>query len=217
VDWFPFYLSLKVSLTGTALNTVVGTGIAYGMARGRFRGKDLLDALLMQPMVMPPTVLGYYLLVAFGRYSPLGRFLSETCGIELVFTWQGAVLAACVVSLPLFILPARTALAGIDLRLEQVARTLGQSRWGVFRTISLPLAWRGIAAGMTLSFARAMGEFGATLMIAGNIPGRTQTAAIAIYDAAQRGDTATTNVLVALMTLLSFAALWGVNRFLKRG
>ncbi|MBI2952510.1 molybdate ABC transporter permease subunit [bacterium] len=216
MNWFPFYLSLKVAVVATLLNSLLGTGIAWTMARRQFRGKALIEALLVQPLVMPPTVLGYYLLTSFGRYTPLGDFLAGTLGISLVFTWQGAVLASSVSSIPLFIMPARAAFEGIDRRLEQVARTLGQGRWGVFRTISLPLAWRGIVAGMVMTFARAMGEFGATLMLAGNIPGKTQTASIAIYDAVQSGDTTLANTLVALMTLLSIAALWFANRFLKR-
>lgn len=216
MNWFPFYLSLKVAVVATLINSLLGTGIAWNMARRQFRGKALIEALLVQPLVMPPTVLGYYLLISFGRYSPLGDFLAETLGISLVFTWQGAVLASSISSIPLFIMPARAAFEGIDRRLEQVARTLGQSPWGVFRTISLPLAWRGIVAGMVMTFARAMGEFGATLMLAGNIPGKTQTASIAIYDAVQSGDTTLANALVALMTLLSIAALWFANRFLKR-
>jgi len=216
VNWFPFYLSLKVAVFATLVNCLLGVGVAWIMARRQFRGKNLAEALLMQPLVMPPTVLGYYLLTTLGRYSTVGRFLSGTFGFDLAFTWQGAVVASSISSLPLFIMPARTAFEGIDRRLEQVARTLGQGRWGVFWTISLPLAWRGIVAGMLMSFARAMGEFGATLMLAGNIPDKTQTAAIAIYDAVQSGDTTLANALVALMTLLSIGGLWFVNRFLKK-
>lgn len=215
MNWFPFYLSLKIAVVATAVNSVLGTGIAWGMARRQFRGKELIDALIMQPLVMPPTVLGYYLLTTFGRYSPIGSFLTDTCGIDLIFTWRGAVLAASVASLPLFIKPTRAAFEGIDARLEQVARILGKTEWEVFRTVSFPLARRGIIAGMTMAFARAMGEFGATLMVAGNIPGRTQTVSIAIYDAVQGGDVALANALVALMTLISVAALWCVNRFLR--
>ena len=216
MNWFPFYLSLKVAVVATLINSLLGIGVAWIMARRQFLGKNLVEALLMQPLVMPPTVLGYYLLTTFGRYSTLGRFLSGAFGLDLAFTWQGAVVASSISSLPLFIMPARTAFEGIDVRLERVARTLGQSAWGAFRTVSLPLAWRGIVAGMLMSFARAMGEFGATLMLAGNIPGKTQTAAIAIYDAVQSGDATLTNTLVALMTLLSLGSLWFVNWFLRK-
>lgn len=216
MNWFPFYLSLKVAVVATLVNGLLGVGVAWIMARRQFRGKTLVDALLMQPLVMPPTVLGYYLLTTLGRYSALGRFFSEVFGIDLAFTWQGAVVASSISSFPLFVMPARTAFEGVDVRLEEVARTLGQTAWGAFRTVSLPLAWRGIVAGMLMSFARAMGEFGATLMLAGNIPGKTQTAAIAIYDAVQSGDTTLTNTLASLMTLLSIGGLWFVNWFLKK-
>ena len=167
----------------------------------------------MQPLVIPPTVLGYYLLVAFGRGSWLGAFLESTLGVTLVFTWQGAVLAATVASMPLFVKPARAAIESVDRQLENAARLLGRGEWAVFRTITLPLAWRGIVAGAVMAFARAVGDFGTTLMVAGNIPGRTQTVSIAIYDAVQAGDQGRANALVVLVTVFSVGVLWFVARF----
>ena len=206
-DWFPIYLTLKVSLTATSLTVVIGLGIAWVLAKKRFWGKNLLDALLMQPLVIPPTVLGYYLLVTFGRGAWLGRFLEENLGLTLIFTWRGAVLAALATSLPLFIKPARAAMEGVDPHLENAARLLGRSEPGVFRAITLPLAWRGVLAGVMMAFARSMGDFGATLMVAGNIPGRTQTVSIAIYDAMQAGDVGVANTLVVIMTVFSISVL----------
>lgn len=210
--WFPVLLTLKVSVTATVLSTAIGMAVAWLLARKHFPGKNLLDALLMQPLVIPPTVLGYYLLVVFGRNGALGRFLEETFGLTLVFTWRGAVLAALVTSLPLFIKPARASIESVDTRLENAARLLGRTEIGVFWSITFPLAWRGLLAGGMMAFARAMGDFGATLMVAGNIPGRTQTVSIAIYDAVQAGDLAGANALVLLMTVFSIAVLLVVNR-----
>ena len=206
-DWFPIYLTLQVSLTAPSLTVVIGLGIAWVLAKKRFWGKNLLDALLMQPLVIPPTVLGYYLLVTFGRGAWLGRFLEENLGLTLIFTWRGAVLAALATSLPLFIKPARAAMEGVDPHLENAARLLGRSELGVFRAITLPLAWRGVLAGVMMAFARSMGDFGATLMVAGNIPGRTQTVSIAIYDAMQAGDVGVANTLVVIMTVFSISVL----------
>jgi molybdate transport system permease protein len=193
-------------------SVTLGLLVAWVLAKWQFRGKNLVDALIMQPMVIPPTVLGYYLLVAFGRRSPLGEALESWFGLTLVFTWQGAVLAAMVASLPLFIKPVRAALESVDARLEHAARLLGKTEWTVMRTVTLPLAWRGILAGGVLAFARAVGDFGTTLMVAGNIPGRTQTVPIAIYDAVQSGEQGQANALVLLVTLFSVAVLWLVSR-----
>ncbi len=211
-DWTPVLLTLKVSLTATLFSVSLGLLVAWVLAKWQFRGKNLVDALIMQPMVIPPTVLGYYLLVAFGRRSPLGEALEDWFGLTLVFTWQGAVLAAMVASMPLFIKPVRAALESVDARLEQAARLLGKSELTVLRTVTLPLAWRGILAGGVLAFARAVGDFGTTLMVAGNIPGRTQTVPIAIYDAVQSGQQSQANALVLLVTLFSVAVLWLVSR-----
>ncbi len=212
-SWHPVWLTLRVSFTATVFSVLIGLLLAWFLARKEFRGKNLLDALLMQPLVIPPTVLGYYLLVAFGRGSWLGQLLEQTFGVTLVFTWQGAVLAAMVASMPLFIKPARAAIESVDRQLENAARLLGKSEWAVFRTITLPLAWRGVVAGTVMAFARAVGEFGTTLMVAGNIPGKTQTVSIAIYDAVQAGDQGRANSLVLLVTVFSIGVLWFVSRF----
>lgn len=215
MDVFPLYLTLKVSIFATFFSIVIGLCFAWLMARREFFGKGILDAIIMQPLVIPPTVLGYYLLVLLGRSSPLGRFLEDTAGITLVFTWKGAVVAAFVASLPLFVRPARAAIEGVDKNLENAARLLGKTEWEVLKTITIPLAWRGIVAGGIIAFARATGEFGATLMIAGNIPGVTQTLPVGIYDAVQRGDTATANLFVGIITLFSFSVIYFVNRFTR--
>ncbi len=215
MDVFPLYLTLKVSIFATFFSIVIGLAFAWLMARREFFGKGILDAIIMQPLVIPPTVLGYYLLVLLGRSSPLGRFLEDTVGITLVFTWKGAVVAAFVASLPLFVRPARAAIEGVDRNLENAARLLGKTEWEVLKTITIPLAWRGIVAGGIIAFARATGEFGATLMIAGNIPGVTQTLPVGIYDAVQMGDTATANLLVGIITLFSFSVIYFVNRFTR--
>src|SRR3989304_5050528 len=215
MDIFPLYLTLKVSVAATFFSVIIGLGLAWLMARRGFWGKGVLDALIMQPLVIPPTGLGYYLLVLLGRSSPLGRFLEETLGITLVFTWKWAVIAAVVASLPLFVRPARAAIEGVDKNLENAARLLGKNEWDVLKTITIPLAWRGIVAGSIMAFARATGEFGATLLVAGNIPGMTQTLSIAIYDAVQMGNTNLANLLVGIITLFSFLILYFVNRFTK--
>lgn len=215
MDVFPLYLTLKVSIFATFFSIVIGLCFAWLMARRDFFGKGILDAIIMQPLVIPPTVLGYYLLVLLGRSSPLGRFLEDTAGITLVFTWKGAVVAAFVASLPLFVRPARAAIEGVDRNLENAARLLGKTEWEILKTITIPLAWRGIVAGGIIAFARATGEFGATLMIAGNIPGVTQTLPVGIYDAVQMGDTATANLLVGIITLFSFSVIYFVNRFTR--
>ncbi len=164
---------------------------------------------------MPPTVLGYYLIVFIGRQGWLGRWLQETWGISLIFTWQGAAVAAAVVSLPLIYKSARAAFEGVDPDLENAARTLGASEAGVFLRVSLPLAWRGILAGAMMAFARAMGEFGATLMVAGNLPGKTQTLSIAVYDAMQAGNDQTATILVLIISTVCLTILVVSSRALK--
>ncbi|MBI5561317.1 MAG: molybdate ABC transporter permease subunit [Deltaproteobacteria bacterium] len=215
MDFFPLYLTVKVSLIATVITVCAGGALSWTLARKTFPGKDIVDALVVQPLVMPPTVLGYYLLVLLGRGSGFGRFLSDTLGIEIVFTWKGAVVAAVISSLPLFVKPARAAFEGVGGDLENAARLLGKTEWEVLRTITLPLAWRGILAGAVMAFARATGEFGATLMVAGNIPGRTQTLPIAIYDAVQSGDTASANALVLIITVFSFGVIYATGRLMK--
>lgn len=207
VAWNALLLSMKVAGWATALNLVAGIAVGYLLARVRFPGRDLLDTLLTLPMVMPPTVLGYYLLVLLGRRSWLGAWLQDHLGINLIFTWQGAVIAAAVVAFPLVFKPARAAFEAIDGQLEQAARVLGISEIGIFFRVTLPLAWRGILAGVLLAFARALGEFGATLMIAGSIPGKTQTLSIAVYEAVQAGQDDVANTLVLLTSVVCISVL----------
>lgn len=212
VAWIALALSLKVAAWATALNLVLGIGTGYLLARGRFAGRDVLDALLTLPMVMPPTVLGYYLLVLLGRRGWLGVWLQEHFAINLIFTWQGAVIASTIVAFPLVFKPARAAFEAVDGQLEQAARILGVSEWGVFFRITLPLAWRGILAGLMLGFVRALGEFGATLMVAGSIPGKTQTLSVAVYEAVQAGQDDSANVLVLVTSVVCVAVLLTANK-----
>ncbi|MEW5786167.1 MAG: molybdate ABC transporter permease subunit [Bacillota bacterium] len=217
MDWFPVLLSLKVAGWATLAALLSGVPLAWLLARKKPHGAALISSLVTLPMVLPPTVLGYYLLVLIGRQGFLGRLLAQSFGINLVFTWQGAVLAATLVSLPLLVHTVQAGLEGVDREMEDVARTLGRSEPAVFLTVTLPLAWPSLLAGMVLAFTRAMGEFGATLMVAGNIPGKTQTLSIAIYDAVQSGNTVLANTLVALVSGLTFLALLLLHRItLKR-
>ena len=211
----PLWLTLKVALLATLLAGVLGIGLAWWMARRRFPGHAVIDAALMLPMVLPPTVLGYYLIVLVGRQGPLGRWLESSFGITLLFTWQGAVLASAVVALPLIYKAARAAFEDTDHRFAQAARTLGAAEWEVFLRISLPLAMRGIGAGLALTFARAMGEFGATLMIAGNLPGRTQTLSVAVYSAVQAGDDPLALRLTLLISAVCIVLLVIASRLLQ--
>ncbi|MBI2910431.1 MAG: molybdate ABC transporter permease subunit [Chloroflexi bacterium] len=215
LDLFPLYLSLKVALAATAISFIVGMAIAFPLARWTFPAKGLATAVIMLPVVLPPTVVGYFLLVAIGRQGVLGRLLGESFGVSLVFTWQAAALASAVVSAPLFIRTCQAAFEGVDRNLEDVARTLGRSELAIFLTVTLPLAWRGILAGTALAFARALGEFGATLMVAGNIPGQTQTLPIAIYDATQTGNGPLAMVLVGIVTVTALAVLFVIDRLGK--
>lgn len=210
--WVALGLSLKVAGWATALNIVLGVGVGFFLARTRFPGRDLLDTLLTLPMVMPPTVLGYYLLVLVGRRSAVGAWLHDSFGINLIFAWQGAVIAATVVAFPLVFKPARAAFEAVDSELEQAARVLGVSELAVFFRVTLPLAWRGILAGVLLAFARALGEFGATLMVAGSIPGKTQTLSIAVYEAVQAGKDDTANMLVVITSIVCVVVLLSASR-----
>ena len=213
----PLWLTLKIAAWATLLAAAVGIATGLLLAKVRFPGRDVVDALLLLPMVMPPTVLGYYLLVVFGRKSAFGHWLEASLGIQLVFTWQGAAIAAAVVAFPLVFKAARTAFEGIPADLENAGRTLGYREWTVFTRITFPLAWRGIAAGSMLAFARALGEFGATLMVAGNIPGRTQTLSIAIYEAVHAGDDALANSLVVVASLVCIVLLVSASFVVRRG
>ena len=212
VAWSALSLSLQVAGWATLLNLALGIGVGYLLARKRFVGRDLLDTVLTLPMVMPPTVLGYYLLVLLGRKGWVGGWLHATFGINLIFTLTGAVIAATVVAFPLVFKPARAAFEAIDGQMEEAGRVLGVSEIGIFLRITLPLAWRGILAGVLLGFARALGEFGATLMVAGSIPGKTQTLSIAVYEAVQAGQDAVANTLVLITSLVCIVVLLGAGR-----
>jgi molybdate transport system permease protein len=214
MDSFPVWLSLQVSLTATLLTLVAGVPLAWLLARCRFPGRDVVGALIVVPLVLPPTVLGYYLLLVIGRRGPVGRML-DGLGVELAFTWRAAVLAACVGSIALLIRSAQAGFETVDPRLEQAARTLGRSEWSIFWSVSLPLAWRAVLAGTVLAFCRAMGEFGITLMVAGSIPGRTQTLPLAIYDRVQAGAMDEANGLALLSVLLVVGLLVGVARLAR--
>ena len=210
--WSALALSLKVAGCATLIDLVLGVAVGFLLARRRFPGRELLDTLLTLPMVMPPTVLGYYLLVLIGRHGPIGAWLQSTFGINLIFTWQGAVIAAAIVIFPLVFKPARAAFEAVDGQLEQAARVLGISEMALFFRVTMPLALRGILAGVLLGFARALGEFGATLMVAGSIPGRTQTLSIAVYEAVQAGQDDTANLMVLLTSLVCIAVLLTAGR-----
>ena len=210
--WVALALTLKVAGWATALNLVLGVGVGFLMARCRFPGRELLDAALTLPMVMPPTVLGYYLLVVIGSHGIVGAWLLEHFGIRLIFTWQAAVIAATIVAFPLVFKAARAAFENVDPQLEDAARTLGISETAVFFRVSLPLAWRGVLAGLLLSFARALGEFGATLMVAGSIAGKTQTLSIAVYEAVQAGQDDTAHFLVAVTSIVCITVLLSAGR-----
>ncbi|MCX6592450.1 MAG: molybdate ABC transporter permease subunit [Acidobacteria bacterium] len=212
IDWSPLWLSLKVAALSTSVSVVLGVALAWLLARRTFRGRDLLDAGVMLPLVLPPTVLGYYLLVLLGRESALGHLYELVFGQPLVFTWQAAVVAAMFHSLPLLVKWSRAALESVDHNYEWAARSLGASEWRTFWRVSLPLAGRSIAAAAALSFARALGDFGVTIMIAGNIPGQTQTVSVAIYDAVESGNGAVARTLVVVVSLVAVVILTLANR-----
>lgn len=220
VDGDDVRLSLQVAGLATALCIGYGIPLAWALARRRFPGRGLLEALVTLPLVLPPTVVGYYLLRGLGQSSGFGRFLSDDVGVQLVFTWWGGALAASVLSAPLLIRTAQTAFEQVDPELERVASTLGRSRGAVFWTITVPLALRGIVAGIALAFARAVGEFGATVMVAGNIPGRTRTLSVSVYDAVQAGDLERANasalVLISMSAVSLVAFTYAAGLFSKR-
>ena len=216
MDWFPLWLSLRVAAIATMLSLLLGLWLAYLLANRNFRGKGLLNGAVALPLVLPPTVLGYYLLVLLGRESPLGRFYEWVFGSPLMFTWQAAVVAAMFHALPLLVISARAALESVDRVYERAARNLGASNWRVFWRVSLPLARRSILAAAVLAFARSLADFGITIMIAGNIPGRTQTLAVAVYDAAQAGNGALARALALVISVLAVAILWVANRLVSK-
>jgi molybdate transport system permease protein len=207
MNWPAFWLSLQVTAVATFFIWLLGLPIALLLARTKFVGQKILETLLLLPLVLPPSVVGYYLLLVLGKGSPIVEWFQ----IRILFTWPAAVIAAVVVGLPLMIQSSRAALANVDPRLEQAARTLGASEWRILWRITVPLARRGIIAGVVLGGARALGEFGATLMVTGNIPGRTQTLPVAIYDAVQAQRYQDAHLMVLVMTVIAFLGLWLVR------
>lgn len=212
IDWFPLWLSLRVAVLATAVATLFGLWVAYLLANRGFRGKEALDAAVTLPLVLPPTVLGYYLLVLLGRESPLGKLYEWAFGSSLVFTWQAAVVAALFHSTPLLIKSARAAFESVDRGYEKAARNLGASEWRLFWRVTLPLARRQIFAAAALAFARSLGDFGITIMLAGNIPGRTQTVSVAIYDAVESGEGRLARILVLIISGVALLILTLANR-----
>jgi molybdate transport system permease protein len=213
IDWFPLWLSLRVAVVSTFFALAAGLWIAYILANRDFRGKEILDAAVTLPLVLPPTVLGYYLLVLIGRASPLGQLWEYIFGSPLVFTWKAAVVAAFIHSFPLLVKSARAAFESVDRSYERAARTLGASEWRLFWRVTVPLARRQIFAAGVLAFARSLGDFGATIMVAGDIPGRTQTMSIAIYDAVESGNGTLARILVLVISAIALITLTLANRF----
>ena len=211
-SWSALGLSVRVAVLATVANAVVGIPLAYVLARRRFWGRGAVDLLVTLPLILPPTVTGYYLIVLLGRRGWLGGPLYELAGVTITFTWYAAVVAAAVMALPLLVRTTRAAIESVDRDLERAAYTLGRSEWRTALEVTLPLARNGILAGLVLAFARALGEFGATLMLAGNIPGRTATVPLAIYTAVQTGETGEALALVALLTALSCLVLVAAGR-----
>ena len=216
IDWSPLTLSLRVAACATAISFAVGVSLAYLLANRRFWGRDFLDAVITLPLVLPPTVLGYYLLVVLGRSAPVGRVYEFLFGGPLVFTWQAAVVASTVHAVPLLVKSSRAALESVGREYERAARTLGASEWRLFWRVTLPLARRSILSATVLAFARSLGDFGTTIMIAGDIPQRTQTASVAIYDAVESGNTALAKVLVLAVSAITIVIVYAANRLERR-
>ncbi|KNY27566.1 molybdate ABC transporter permease subunit [Pseudobacteroides cellulosolvens] len=216
VNLFPLFLSFRVAVTATFISILFGLPIAYFLSRKQGRISDFIDTLTNLPVVLPPTVLGYYLLVLLGRQSWIGKFLEEQFDIMIVFTPMGAIIASTVVSIPYLIKSSKTALTEINEDFLNAARLLGRNELNIFLTIMIPIAWRGIISGITMAFVRALGDFGTTLMVAGSIPDKTLTMPIAIYDALQAGNKDMANMLVLIMTSVSIVVLYIVNRLEKK-
>jgi molybdate transport system permease protein len=216
IDWFPLWLSLRVASLSTLIALLAGLWGAWLLSRRSFRGRELIDAAIALPVALPPTVLGYYLLVVLGRGTWLGRLYEWIVGQPLVFTWQAAVVAALLHSAPLLIRSTRAALESVPPEYSRLARSLGAGEWRVFWQVTLPLAWGQVLAATTLAFARSLGDFGITIMLAGNIPGRTQTLSVAIYDAVEAGQGAVARTLVLVISAIVVGLLYLANR-LGRG
>jgi len=210
--WSAFRLSLLVTFVATGVVIVIGTAFAFVLAKRKFRGRELLDAIVTLPLTLPPTVTGYYLIALLGRRGVIGSFIYERTGWSVTFTWWAAVIAAAVMALPLMVKSARAAIESVNPQYEIASYTLGKSELETFFRVTLPLASRGVFAGVVLSFARALGEFGATLMLAGNIPGKTQTMPLAIYEAVVAGANRQAQILALILTVVSGAAIYLTNK-----
>jgi len=215
-DWSIVGFTAWVSALSTVCILPPGLAVAWLLARRDWPGKSIVETLVSLPLVLPPVATGLILLKLLGRRGPVGGFLHDTLGLEIVFTWRGVLLALGVMSFPLIVRSARVAFEEVNPRLEQIARTLGAGGWRVFCTITAPLALRGIVGGMLLAFARALGEFGATIMVAGNIPGQTSTMSLSIFQSVQLGDDSHALRLLGVSVCLAFAAVWGSELFLRR-
>jgi molybdate transport system permease protein len=215
-DWQLISFTARMAGTSTLLVLPLGLAVAWCLARLQWRGKALLETLVTLPLVLPPVVTGLALLKLFGRRGPIGRFLHDVFGLEVIFTWRAVVIALVVMSLPLLVWAGRTAFEEVDRTYEQIARTLGAGEWRIFFTVTLPLARRGILGGTLLAFARALGEFGATIMVAGNIPGQTTTLSVAVYQYVQLGEDAHAWFLAGVSVVLAFVAVLLASRYLSR-
>jgi molybdate transport system permease protein len=215
-EWQFVRFTAAVAALSTLVLLPFGLALAWCLAKVQWRGKSVLETLVALPLVLPPVVTGLLLLKLFGRRGPLGRWLHEALGLDVVFTWRAVVIALAVMSLPLFVRAVRSAFEEVHPSLEEMGRTLGANEWRVFFTITMPLARRGVLAGIVLAFARALGEFGATITVAGNIPGETTTLSVAIYEYVQLGQDSHAWTLAALSAALAFAAVWGSERLLAQ-
>jgi molybdate transport system permease protein len=216
IVWQPVILSLQVAFVSLILVFVFGILFAYALRRWEFSGKAALEAFFALPLVLPPVVTGFLLLLLIGKQGPVGRFLTEYLHTQIIFTPYAAVLAGTVVAFPLMYQSTKAAFQGVDTKLEEAARTLGASEWRIFWTVTMPLAWPGLIAGVVLSFARALGEFGATMMVAGNIPGKTQTIPLAIYFAAESNDMTTAGAYVIIISLVTFSMIFWLNTWSRK-
>lgn len=215
-EWQIVWFTVWVAALSTLTILPFGLALAWALARGNWPGKSLVETFITLPLVMPPVATGLILLQIFGRRGGIGEFLHDKLKLDVIFTWRAVLLALSVMSLPLLVRSARTAFEEVNPRLEQIARTLGAGNWRVFFTITVPLAARGIIGGMLLAFARALGEFGATIMVAGSIPGKTQTISLAIFQNVQLGEDAAAYHLLGISVVLAFIAVWSSEFFLRR-
>ncbi|MBR5319487.1 MAG: molybdate ABC transporter permease subunit [Peptococcaceae bacterium] len=212
----PILLSLRIASIATVFSFLFGVLFAYILNKKNIPGKNFWETLITLPMILPPSVTGYFLLMLLGKRGVIGSVLIDMFGFKIIFTWYAAVIAASIVSLPLMYQNVKAAFVNVDPAYERAARTLGSSEFRIFTTITFPLAWPGIISGIVLAFCRAIGEFGATLMVAGNIPGKTQTVPTAIYYAVENGNTTEANTLVLIMTVFSFVLIFALNKWLEK-